>query len=123
MIEIYTLKGEFVKEEELSRKKIEAVHRMKIRCTLKNGESLIGYCSSAEMLTGENIELSCAFDVSSGFKDVKIIPCEEISKIEAMLHSNPRCGSKVNFSFEVDRNKEKKEETTQVVIPDFLKLK
>lgn len=122
MIEFYTLKGEFVKEEELTRTIIEKVHGMKIRCTLKNGKVLIGYCSSAELLTGKNIEICCEFDIVTGFSDKKIIPCEEICKIEAMQYSNPRWGTKVDFSFDVDRNNIKESEASKVVIPDFLKV-
>ena len=69
MIEFYTLKGKYIKEEELTGNNIEKVHGMKIRCSLKNGNVLIGYCSSAEMMTGDNIEVSCDFDIVTGFKD------------------------------------------------------
>lgn len=120
MIEFYNLKGEFVKEEELTRKHIDHVNGMKIRCTVKDGVTVIGFCRVAQILTGEFLEISRSFDSHSGFGDVQKIHWTEIEKIEAILYSNPRWGTRVDFTFDVDKTRIAKP-MEKADIPEFLK--
>ncbi len=105
MIEYYNLKGEFIKGEKLTRTNLDTVNGMKIRCTLKNGEIIIGFGTTSQNLSGENIEINCSFDYQYGFRDVRKVHWTEIDKIEAMLYSNPRWGRQVDFSFNVNKSK------------------
>lgn len=134
----YKLNGQMKAEEVLTKENLEHINGMMTRCTMANGTEEIGFADptgicNKEIYDGkinEHIYLWTwdNLDEKTGklignddkkcnqtFKAVKI---DDIEKIEAIIHSNPRWGGKLTNKFEFYNNDINEKELD---IPSFLK--
>lgn len=134
----YKLNGQMKAEEVLTKENLEHINGMMTRCTMANGTEEIGFADptgicNKEIYDGkinEHIYLWTwdNLDENTGklignddekynqtFKAVKI---DDIEKIEAIIHSNPRWGGKLTNKFEFYNNDINEKELD---IPSFLK--
>ena len=117
-ITFYKLNGEISSEELLNENSLEHINGMMVKCYMKNGLEAIGFADSYRihdkdfgnlvhdyiyLYTWDNLdedkhELIGDDDLkyNQTFKKVNI---EDIVRIEAILHSNPRWGGKITNSF------------------------
>ena len=125
-------------EEVLTKENLEHINGMMTRCTMSNGTEEIGFADSTGICNkkiydgkiNEHIYLWTwdNLDENTGklkgnddekynqtFKAVKI---DDIEKIEAIIHSNPRWGGKLTNKFEIYNNDINEKELD---IPSFLK--
>lgn len=119
MINFYDLKGNIVESNLLTKENIEKTHGMMVRCFLKNNEFYEGFADvyrrfeSAEInfAVGEYIHLwtwdnlneithqlegDAKIKYSQTHTPIKII---DILKLDAILYSNPRFGTKLTNKF------------------------
>lgn len=102
MIDYYKLDGQFVKTEELTQNNIMGTNGMKVRCFLRNGDIIVGYCKAGVDANSSTIEVSCSFNPKIGFGDIVGVNWKQIERMEAILWSGPRWGGRIDFLFDVD---------------------
>ena len=101
MIDFYKYSGEFAKSEELTLENIMHTNGMKVRCFLNNGDIIVGYCRAGVDANSTTIEISCSFDRKKGFGDIIGVNWKMVERMEAIFHSGPRWGGKIDFSFDI----------------------
>ena len=136
-ITLYKLNGVIDKVLKLNIDNIKGLNGMKLKCHLFNGEDKIGFADVYRTHEKEEFDNEVhdyinlwTFDMldenthqlvgeeENKYKQTFIkVRIDDIDNIEAILHSNPRWGTRLtnNFCFFNNGNKEKLE------IPDFLK--
>ena len=119
----YELNGEINKVEELNNENLKDINGMMTRCILKDGNKKVGYADTLRtrekdstdnkiydyilLWTWSNLDeknnILIGDENSKYNQTFNKVNIDEIIKVEAILHSNPRWGGKLTNEFFIDK--------------------